>query len=60
MHTADVDPATALDLGPLTGTGGMQSFTIPADMSATAMSYRSVVLWDTQAARALAAAMLAP
>jgi hypothetical protein len=60
MHTSDVDPSTALDLGPLTGTHGMQDYAVPADMAASAMSYQSVVLWDTQAGHAIAAAMLAP
>jgi hypothetical protein len=52
----DVDKATMVDLGPLTGTSGMQDFAVPA--SADAMTYHTVVLWDTGMGHAIAAAPL--
>jgi hypothetical protein len=52
----DVDKATLVDLGPLKGTSGMQDFAVPA--SADAMTYHTVVLWDTEMAHAIAAAPL--
>ncbi|MHB8459575.1 MAG: DM13 domain-containing protein [Candidatus Limnocylindrales bacterium] len=55
---ADVVPTTAIDLGPLSGTTGMQDYGVPAAMSADAMGYHTVVLWDTQMAHAVAAAPL--
>lgn len=57
--TADVDKSMLLDLGPLKGTSGMQTFAIPASMSATiGQDYHSVVIWDTEMAHAIAAASL--
>jgi|SRR5947209_17739003 len=55
----DVDPKAIVDLGPLKGTTGMQDYTFPADMAANAMTYHTVVLWDTQMTHAVAAAPLA-
>lgn len=52
----DVDKTTLVDLGPLTGTSGMQDFKVPA--SADAMTFHTVVLWDTAMAHAVAAAPL--
>ena len=52
----DVDKATIVDLGPLTGTSGMQEYKVPA--SADAMTFHTVVLWDTGMAHAIAAAPL--
>lgn len=52
----DVDTTTIVDLGPLKGTSGMQDFAVPA--SADAMTYHTVVLWDTAMAHAIAAAPL--
>jgi len=57
--TADVDKAKLLDLGPLKGTSGMQTYAIPADMAAAVMDgYHTVVIWDTEMAHAIAAAPL--
>ena len=53
---ADVDKTTIIDLGALKGTSGMQDFAVPA--TADAMTYHSVVLWDTGMAHAIAAAPL--
>ena len=58
MATTDVDPTMLLDLGPLKGTSGMQDYTIPAAMAGNAMSYGSVVIWDTAMKHALGAAAL--
>ena len=52
----DVDKTKIVDLGPLKGTSGMQDFAVPA--SADAMTYHTVVLWDTAMAHAIAAAPL--
>ena len=52
----DVDKTTLVDLGALTGTSGMQDFAVPA--SADAMTYHTVVLWDSGMAHAIAAAPL--
>jgi hypothetical protein len=52
----DVDTMTIVDLGALKGTTGMQDFVVPA--SADAMTYHSVVLWDTEMGHAIAAAPL--
>ena len=52
----DVDKTTLVDLGPLTGTSGMQDFKVPA--TADAMTFHTVVLWDTGMAHAIAAAPL--
>ena len=52
----DVDKATLVDLGPLKGTSGMQDFKVPA--TADAMTFHTVVLWDTGMAHAIAAAPL--
>lgn len=56
--TTDIDQKAILDLGPLKGTTGMQEYLIPAAMSANAMGYHSVVLWDTTMLHAVAAAPL--
>ena len=56
---ADIDKSTIVDLGPLTGTSGMQDYRVPAAMAANAMSYHPVVLWDTAMTQAIAAAPLA-
>ena len=58
MHSTDVNPASALDLGALKATSGMQDFSIPPAMSSGAMDYHGVVLWDTQMGHAIAAATL--
>jgi len=55
---ADIDQATIVDLGPLTGTTGMQDYKVPAEMTAGAMGYHTVVLWDTAMKHAIAAAPL--
>ena len=52
----DVDKTTIVDLGPLQGTTGMQDYNVPA--SADAMTFHTVVLWDTEMAHAVAAAAL--
>ncbi len=52
----DIDKSTLVDLGPLLGTSGMQDFAVPA--SADAMTYHTVVLWDTEMTHAIAAAPL--
>jgi hypothetical protein len=52
----DVDRSAITDLGPLKGTSGMQDFSVPA--SADAMTFHTVVLWDTAMAHAIAAASL--
>ena len=57
--TTDVDPSAILDLGALKAATGMQDYAIPAEMSADAMGYHTVVLWDTAMQHALAAAPLA-
>lgn len=54
----EIDRTTIVDLGPLTGTAGMQDYAVPA--SADAMTYHTVVLWDTEMTHAVAAAPLAP
>ena len=54
--SSDVDRSTWVDLGALTGTGGMQDFSVPA--TADAMTYHAVVLWDSQMGHAIAAAPL--
>ena len=56
----DVDKSKIVDLGPLTGTSGMQDYRVPAAMAANAMSYHTVVLWDTEMTHAIAAAPLLP
>ena len=55
----DIDPAKIVDLGPLTGTAGMQDYKVPAEMTGGAMGYHTVVLWDTAMKHAIAAAPLA-
>ena len=52
----DVDAMTIVDLGALQGTAGMQDFPVPA--SADAMTYHSVVLWDSTMGHVIAAAPL--
>ena len=52
----DIDKTAIVDLGPLTGTTGMQDFVVPS--SADAMTYHTVVLWDTEMTHAIAAAPL--
>ena len=54
-----IDPKAIVDLGSLTGTSGMQDYKFPAAMAANAMTYHTVVLWDTQMTHAVAAAPLA-
>ena len=57
--TADVDKSKVLDLGPLKGTSGMQTYAVPAAMASAVMDgYHSVVIWDTEMAHAIAAAPL--
>jgi hypothetical protein len=56
---ADIDQTKIVDLGPLTGTAGMQDYKVPAAMTAGAMGYHTVVLWDTAMKHAIAAAPLA-
>ena len=57
--TDDLDKTKLLDLGPLKGTEGMQTYAVPAAMAATVMAgYHSVVIWDTQMTHAVAAASL--
>ena len=57
--TDDIDKTKLLDLGPLKGTEGMQTYAVPAAMAATVMAgYHSVVIWDTQMTHAVAAASL--
>ena len=56
---ADIDQTKIVDLGPLTGTTGMQDYKVPAEMTAGAMGYHTVVLWDTAMKHAIAAAPLA-
>ena len=57
--TDDIDKTKLLDLGPLKGTEGMQTYAVPAAMAATVMGgYHTVVIWDTQMAHAIAAASL--
>ena len=53
---ADIDKSAFVDLGPLTGTSGMLDFVVPA--SADAMTFHTVVLWDTEMTHAIAAAPL--
>jgi hypothetical protein len=53
---ADIDKTKIVDLGPLKGTTSMQDFAVPA--SADAMTYHTVVLWDTEMTHAIAAAPL--
>ena len=52
----DVDKTAIVDLGPLKGTSGMQDFLVPP--SADAMTYHTVVLWDTEMTHPIAAAPL--
>lgn len=57
--TDDIDKTKLLDLGPLKGTSGMQTYVVPAAMAATVMGgYHSVVIWDTEMTHAIAAATL--
>jgi hypothetical protein len=56
---ADIDQTKMVDLGPLTGTAGMQDYKVPAEMTPGAMGYHTVVLWDTAMKHAIAAAPLA-
>ncbi len=56
--TTDIDQSAILDLGPLKAANGMQDYSVPSEMSADAMGYQSVVLWDTAMLHALAAAPL--
>ena len=52
----DIDKTAIVDIGPLKGTSGMQDFVVPA--SADAMTFHTVVLWDTEMTHAIAAAPL--
>jgi len=56
--TTDIDQSAILDLGPLKAATGMQDYAVPSEMSADAMGYHTVVLWDTTMLHALAAAAL--
>jgi hypothetical protein len=56
----DVDPRTMIDLGPLKGTAGMQDYWFPSMAATTVLTDATVVLWDANADRALAAAPLRP
>ncbi len=57
--TADIDKSKLLDLGPLKGKDGMQTYAIPTNMAAAVMDgYHTVVIWDTEMAHAIAAAQL--
>lgn len=56
---ADIDQTKIVDLGPLTGTAGMQDYKVPAEMTAGALGYHTVVLWDTAMKHTIAAAPLA-
>jgi hypothetical protein len=56
---ADIDQTKIVDLGPLTGTAGMQDYKVPSAMTAGTMGYHAVVLWDTAMKHAIAAAPLA-
>ena len=56
---ADIDQTKIVDLGPLSGTTGMQDYKVPAEMTSGAMGYHTVVLWDTAMKHAIAAAPLA-
>ena len=56
--TTDIDQAAILDLGPLKAATGMQDYPVPSEMSADAMGYHTVVIWDTTMLHALAAAAL--
>lgn len=58
-NDADIDQTKIVDLGPLSGTTGMQDYNVPAEMTAGAMGYHTVVLWDTAMKHAIAAAPLA-
>jgi hypothetical protein len=53
---SDVDKTAFVDLGPLTGTSGMQDYVVPA--TADPMTFHTIVLWDTAMQHALAAAPL--
>lgn len=57
-NDADIDQTKIVDLGPLTGTTGMQDYNVPAEMIAGVMGYHTVVLWDTAMKHAIAAAPL--
>lgn len=52
----DIDKTAIVDLGPLKGTTGMQDFVVPS--SADAMSFHTVVLWNTEMTHPIAAAPL--
>lgn len=52
----DIDKTAIVDLGPLKDTSGMQDFVVPS--SADAMTYHTVVLWDTEMTHPIAAAPL--
>ena len=57
--TANIDKSKVLDLGPLKGKDGMQTYAVPADMASAVMGgYHTVVIWDTEMAHAIAAAPL--
>ena len=57
-EASTIDQTNIVDLGPLTGTEGMQDYKIPTEMTAGAMGYHTVVLWDTAMKHAIAAAPL--
>jgi electron transfer DM13 len=54
-----IDQTKIVDLGPLTGTEGMQDYKVPTEMTAGAMGYHTVALWDTAMKHVIAAAPLA-
>jgi Electron transfer DM13 len=54
-----IDQTKIVDLGPLTGTEGMQDYKVPTELTAGAMGYHTVVLWDTAMKHVIAAAPLA-
>jgi hypothetical protein len=55
---SQIDQTNIVDLGPLTGTEGMQDYKVPNEMTTGAMGYHTVVLWDTAMKHAIAAAPL--
>jgi Electron transfer DM13. len=55
-NDGDIDKTAIVDLGSLKGTSGMRDFVVPA--SADAMTFHTVVLWDTEMTHAIAAAPL--
>jgi hypothetical protein len=54
----DVDPGTIIDLGPLKARTGMQDYWFPSSVAIKALTDRTVVVWDADSGRAVAAAPL--